>query len=962
MWYTLHSTHTMELDDYELVQPGDSGDDSESDDPQVDVRTYQRWAAISNRSYPDVTINEYGAVDDEGAEQYYAENPSHFARDVMIYVKATGAHTVNFKVTAIDDETGTQAEVLLRIDTDDDTFEHLHKYIEDSVAPPYMSSNTVGSDTVTDRRIVWKLDWFQLITQLDTPGVSMIVGSADMFLGYTTKVIDKSDHNIVYSSADCLFICLNEFTGKRYLPSMLRQHLLNMKEESNLPISTRKDLVKLAEHYGCRVAVHSLDDGSKSITSKDASLPTLRLVKMGSAIGIIESVSQEIIGEMSPGVVLHAHYDFETVSKSDSTQVYSFAMIYPDNRRLCLLHHDRRVLARSIRLHLKEFLMSLPTDVSTVHLHAWNGSRFDHPILMRMCNEKFKISATVMNDQREVLTASLHYNSKTLVLRDPCKMFPMTLNEAATTFGLDMSKLPMDHDAVEAAYMAGTLERYLADNYDVIRSYVMRDVELLRKVTQHIMTMYEESGINYNRWYTRSMASLSSWKDSLSTDVKTALASLQFGYSDQILFTSTTTTMEDIRKECIAGRVQGVKGEHRHVTLVDFRSMYSCVATNEMYPCGDYVGTVEYVPDKLGLYLVRVISQGHPSVIPYRPKPLDNYDWSYKGEFTKLLTSVDVECLVEAGYEFEVADGIYWRDSADYFSGHMVDMFAKRKTYKDKGDPVMGEHYKSMANSLTGALFQQLRREYTKVFATKHEADVYMKMYRRYVKMTQELIYDDGQIVLFFYPKKLTDPQEIKVQREVCKGAVGSKPIILTMFIYAYARAKLWRMWRHVEDNDWGTVVYCDTDSLAVAAGRTAEGKVINISSKLREYIGTQMGDLDVVMRDASMVVVSPKVYAMRDKAGVERVRAKGMRRKGTFYLVEPGGAKLIREMRNMTWVDMRRAYHNHDGIETVDLSYDTLVKVLGGYSLMSVYWYFTRDKGVVHKRYSMRVIKVKHV
>ena len=941
----------IDLNDYEVMSPGESGDEASDRESETGNATYQEWDVMSSRTYPSVTIAEYSAVDDEDAEQYYAENPEHFAHDVSVAVHNTNAQSVNFRVTAIDLETGQQVDVVLRMDTDPESMAELSSCIRDSVALPYMSAGE-GSDTVSDRRIIWKLDWFQLITQLESAGVTVVIGSAVMFPGYRTRVIDTHDHGVVYSSADCLFMCLNEVMHQRHAPARLRAQLLGTGKDCAMPISTRKDFVKIAEYYKCRISIHSLDDGTKSVTSSDATLPLLKLVKMGSAIGIIESKSTAVIESPSAGIPLHMYYDFETVSDSDVTSVYGFSAILPDGKRVTLIHSSHKLLAKSIRSYLKRFLRSLNSVTDTVYMHAWNGSAFDHLILMRMCNEKFKVSSAVMNSHREVLTASLHCGGKTLVLRDPCKMFSCSLDEAAKLFDIPQGKLHIDHSAVEEAFIEKRLGEYLRLNYDQVLSYVERDVDVLKGVTERIMRLYEESGIKYNSCYTRSMASLSMWKGGLSAEARLGVSSLQFSYGDLIGFAHRTMGMEQIRDHCIAGRVQGIPGHHRHVTLLDFRSMYPSVASTGTYPSGDYAAVSQYTPGKLGLYLVDIVEQVHPHVVPHRRSAADTYDWSYRGRFTKLLTSVDVQCLEESGAVYHVLDGIVWESSANYFSEHMTEMFERRDKHRMMGDDTMSKHYKHMANSLTGAIFQQLRREYVKVFATKHDADMYMKMYGRYVKMTQELAHDAGQVMLFFYPKKVA-PQDMSMQRQICRGAVGSKPVILTMFIYAYARAKLWRMWKHVESSNVGTVVYCDTDSLAVAASSLGDKRLVNVGLRLREFTGNAMGDLEVVVHNADMVVVSPKVYAMRTRDRVERVRVKGVSRKSRLYLLEPGS-----EMHKSCRDSARQLHKGLEDVPQVELCYDTVEKVLRGYALVSAYWYFAKAKGVVHKRYSVRVVQ----
>jgi hypothetical protein len=937
-----------------------AGSDDELDDGAEDVHvntpeTYQEWDVLSTREYANVAIREYGVGDEDLADTYYAVHPDRFAHDIGVLVRRHEATSVNFRVIAVDPETDQQTEVTLRIDVDDG-LDMLVRHIQECTAPAY-SSGEEGSDKVSGMNIIWQLDWVQLITQMEqSEGVTVIVGNSTMFRGYRTKVINTADHGIDYSSSDCVFICLNEMFDLRYRPEVVRQILFGDRDLLS-PINLRGDMTKVARYYGCTVAVHSLDDDTRTITSRDKSLPIVRLVKMGAAIGVIESVHNEPEDNLDIDLGLHAYYDFETVSNSANTQIYAFSLIWVNAARIFLMHHDSNVLLSSIRKCLKDLMKQLLPESKSVYLHAWNGARFDHPLLLKICNKKFKVGYVTMNPQREVLGGSLHCAGKSLLMRDPCKMLGASLQGASDLFGLEKGKLDLDHDAVESAYLHGELEQYLSMHRDEIEAYAMRDVELLKKITEGIMDIYADSGIRYSTCLTRNMASHAMWKNSLSTKTKENLSSIQFGYNEEIVFSSHRINAEYIREQAIAGRVQCRQGEYDHVTLVDFRSMYPSVATGNLYPCGEYHPTSGYARDKLGLYIVNIIKQQHPHVIPYRSSKHKVYDWNYEGQFQKLITNVDVECLVKSGAEFEIVDGIIWEDSTNYFGEHMTTLYHMRRKSKEEGNMVLAEHYKGMSNSLTGAIFQQLRREYVKVFPNKVDAEAYVKMHSRYVQMTHELIYNNGQILLYFMPKKLIDPKDISAQRSICKSAMGSKPIILTMFIYSYARCRLWEMWRHVENNNIGTVIYCDTDSLAIAANRRRDGKLINVSLELKGYVGNDMGDLEIVMRNCNMIIASPKVYAMKDSAGIERVRAKGINKKSMLYKIGSDSSWIISAIKDGGWDKARQLYSQPIEKLRTTLSYESLSSLLRGYRILSVYWWYSRTDNMMKKKYGMKVL-----
>lgn len=966
MYYRTYAMFNLE--EFELITSDvDSIEDEQEDLTQV---MYHEWGRISHRVYADVEISEYTVLND--ARRHYSTVPEDMLRDIEIMVHRTGAHAINFRVTAMDYENGQETGVTLRIDTTSEALEELVECVRNSIAPAYVGDDTHGgSDNVSGKHIIWDLGWFQLITQkVETGVVTVVVGSSTMFPGYITKVINTDDHKVLYTDRDCIFVCLNEALGVANDPLKIRAMIHPEDTTHNRMVSIKRDLRRIAQVYGCNIAIHCVDDNIRLVTSKHMHLPTVELVKMGTSIGLVTQHRGSSVDE-AEDTLSHtgedAYYDLETVSNASNTQVYGFSLLRPDGVSVTLVYHDERVLGQSICSALIECLVS--SSKANVYLHAWNGSRFDHRLLLRLCSNVFKVGFIVHNARRDILTATLSHSDKRFILRDPCKMFPASLDNAATSvLGSNaMHKLDLDHNAMERAYLGKSLDTTIEANRDSISEYITRDVRMLRDITTKLQDMYATCGIRYNSCLTRSMASYSLWTIGLSPQSKEDVSSIQFNYSERLAFVEKVVVMEDIRSDSIAGRVQLIRGKYKHTTLLDFRSMYPSVATQEQYPCGNYHSTSEYVPGKLGLYYVSIGTQTHPHVVPYRETKGDAYDWSYKGVITKLITNVDMECLIESGIEVEVTDGIVWDSSTNYFGDHMTRLFNKRYEYRSQGNEAMAEHYKHLANALTGSMFQALRREYARVFPSHEEAEKYVKSYSRYVLVVHESLQGDGQVILFFYPRKLKDAHDLEIQREICKGAIGSKPVLLTMFIYAYARAKLWRMWKLIEDNGYGKVVYCDTDSLLVVPSISpSSSKRINLSSRLKEYIGNGMGQLEIVLYDADASVVKPKVYAMRGKRpGLlnyeDRVRARGFK-PSDQVVVLPDTQETkdtIAILRRSGWRGKRSKYMKLIDNRCSTLSYEHIGQLLDNHVIVSISWYMDRREDSVTKQYVVRVLSV---
>ena len=83
----------------------------------------------------------------------------------------------------------------------------------------------------------------------------------------------------------------------------------------------------------------------------------------------------------------------------------------------------------------------------------------------------------------------------------------------------------------------------------------------------------------------------------------------------------------DIMDHAIGGRAQCIKpGIHKDLCGID---------VNSMYPCGEIYETYKYIPNKLGIYEVKIKKQSYPHPIPYRKSKHKAYDWNYDKPFTK---------------------------------------------------------------------------------------------------------------------------------------------------------------------------------------------------------------------------------------------------------------------------------------------------------------------------------------
>jgi hypothetical protein len=250
------------------------------------------------------------------------------------------------------------------------------------------------------------------------------------------------------------------------------------------------------------------------------------------------------------------------------------------------------------------------------------------------------------------------------------------------------------------------------------------------------------------------------------------------------------------------------------------------------------------------------------------------YDWQSECSFTKWVTSVDVEELMENEAEFHVEQGVYWSGrTKGYFNSYMTTLYELRKA---ENDIALNLHYKILMNALLGSLLQEMLREYSVILTASGLQDM-LKKYGSVISVVDVHEYQEGHMLCIFKPIRLSgrDTNLIRLQEEVCRGAIVHKPGILTWFVFAYARRDLRRVWRLVENVDEGCrMIYCDTDSLMFTNSSYAKQKL-----EKSGLLGKDLGQWEIEYENAEVYIIRPKFYAMRTLDGKEKVRIKGVKR-----------------------------------------------------------------------------------
>ena len=598
----------------------------------------------------------------------------------------------------------------------------------------------------------------------------------------------------------------------------------------------------------------------------------------------------------------------------------------------------------------------------TIYMIAYNGANFDHWMLFRHIMSKGFKCVVAPNNKANTMKFILYFNVPEhgcdqnsirnkkgeiygkvfLEVWDPCQFLCSQLSAAADDFKLPFDKLEYDHIAIQHAYAEGKLKEYL-DEHSVI-NYIMRDVELLREVSVRFRnacitalkldpinspTMASFSWKKFTSMTTSSNIRPIPWKHKFEEHSKVVALTTEdmirkypdymnkaSVYQGRILkhetekaeYDMTEKGQDYVRTSVVAGRVEGVIGEHIPETdspmhLVDVCSLYPSVMKNNRYPTGDPTFIYEtdensikfrrealYDPRYIGLYHCRydpknlIAKTGYP----YLPIRGDTLKWDSEsvlkaGIIEGLLPDVTIRDLIalECPIEFTspsdpmLPNSIIWGVSTDTFDGY-INLCSKIKTDEDdkpdhERNHAMRKTGKLGLNSIFGKALQ-------KMYGTKFVVYVKDEIEKARSDYSQDVA--GGYIPSI----ELIAKNFMLVKRENLSSKVY--PIHLSVFILAYARKSMY-------DNIFSKahlfhqpIYYTDTDSAIICAAfydyLVANGFILQKGEK--NVIGKFTHD-GIIIR---LIVAAPKFYGFIELNGKITIKIKGVRGNDK-YLLEGG-------------------------------------------------------------------------
>lgn len=481
---------------------------------------------------------------------------------------------------------------------------------------------------------------------------------------------------------------------------------------------------------------------------------------------------------------------------------------------------------------------------------SYNGSRFDNFLLGEMLG---KMNLLKGNNIQMANGQMLRMRFLSYTVIDLCKFVMLPLKVACEGFKCSDNKLDFDHNEVQKAQNENKLGQWLKDNNVKLKEYNDRDnivlMQLFKKVKESIYHLTKQE---LEKFMTISQMTYEHWRE-------------KWGYD--VVPPPLLKNVKRMRQSIIAGRSQAFrKGmfnleNTNGLNSLDVKSLYPFVMSVCVYPMGQEIETTKFIPGKMGIYNVHIISQPKTKIIPRREKgkPLD---WEYVGEFDAVLTTVDIDVLRDFDAEFEIIPfensdtvGYYWQESGYIFKDY-VEPLKEAKTqqdiWKDEGDkvnynPALREMIKLYLNSLSGKVGQ---REYLKDISfcfTDNQMQTFLSTHSNVVydelpKMGRTCIKLEGDNDNYEYKEK------------------NAKPFHIAAFIYSWARSHMYRSILSKVDNKFFT----DTDSCHLL-----EDEITNLKDEGHGFgkfhMGKEFGDYEkeIGFKVLRYYSIAPKCYAM---------------------------------------------------------------------------------------------------
>lgn len=591
-------------------------------------------------------------------------------------------------------------------------------------------------------------------------------------------------------------------------------------------------------------------------------------------------------GENTTTVQLY--FDLETVNNPDTLDVEVYSVVWKWSDRPEFHASTNTPLRTScVDAFLEDLNRRLCTERCHVRLVAYNGSSFDVWAILKRLAVFIDFYSTVFRSNKFYILDGKHatHRESAVSVWDPYLYLGTSLDNAAKSFGLDVSKETFDHVDMQRRYLAaGKSFNFIDEEMRVkIESYNKRDVEILER----LCTLLAETAPGC-----MSRCTVSSYAFNELKKVSPHSRNLMFSTSSASgTATAAAAAAADdykfIRRAVTGGRVEACARYKKFtfapddsLSLIDVVSLYPYVMHEKPVPVGEFHHTPVYIEDCLGVYECDIRYQRLPVVIP-RKEPNRPLDWTYIGpQNGVVMTSVEIECMRRHFGEGCVVPkaGVFWEKSAtDVFRAHIDRWMAVKgaeDAKKKSGAPFNGclrELAKKMLNTPYGKTVQRAVETGFVISTSANKTALAIKKFKRddyeYCYVGEGLEVIEGRYAEMDYSR--------------------AKPVHIGVFILAHSRVKMYdEIFSRVSQ-----VYYSDTDSALI---KTADMQRL-VDEGVIQVGGGELGQYDVEMTDITEFwCIEPKCYALRNSSGATKMRIKGVSQKSGWSSNGGGGGSCI--------------------------------------------------------------------
>lgn len=602
--------------------------------------------------------------------------------------------------------------------------------------------------------------------------------------------------------------------------------------------------------------VYSLDDLVKSrseVVETTDCANIARIIKLNKHVGVITNIfkagyskksikrARYTVKEDENEIVNEVFLDFETFrNHKDRAEPYLICYAnLADEDTIHAIHSEHIV---------KDFVTAMMNENrgKTLVLYAWNGSGFDHQLLVgEIMNRAPKDELTMIRANR-ILHARFEWDDGTkIILRDPMLFIPSSLHKAAKDFNC-LNKGDFPHNIVKGK---GDLDRVIK-NWFMLKSRISENVSwyddkiMLVKAKNYAKIIESnnkksvlDKAIEYCKIDVK--CGIQIWKKFINDmklafgiDVPYTMVSLP-QLSMQILKSKLPKGVElcipdnddydFIRQAQFGGRVMAKKGVYGSCIYVDVVSEYPSVMWLYEHPYGESYTTDKINPERLGIYQVKLVfrpckeHEYTESCVLCQKKRADYTEFlprreekrlkhSFLQELEGVWSTYDLEIALDDGYIVkEVIKGVEWPYKGKIFAPFIE---AVKHIKENATSPSQRLGGKLIMNSVYGKMGQKIINKESKIV-------------RRGVFQEVMLEHEDGGKIRIgdveMDMPEFYDMDDDWEHMEINVDGVNRYPTQNSVFILSGARKFLRNHMLEIRKHAPNVrIVYSDTDSLII--------------------------------------------------------------------------------------------------------------------------------------------------